>query len=134
MKTAFFVAALLALPLACDKKVDMGGACGNAAKCKEGLACLEGKCDVCGGPAAKGEWAQLQCAKFGLCVARDGRCVAASDADCKASGACRLLGRCVVKAGECTVGADEHCKQSDRCKTFGHCIARNGACASSAPP
>jgi hypothetical protein len=61
------------------------------------------------------------CQLEGLCsTASMGRCVAASNDDCKPSDAC-LGGRCTAKEGRCIAGSDEDCRGSWACKGYGRC-------------
>ena len=76
------------------------------------------------------------CLRFGMCTAKDGKCVAASDEDCKNSATRwmtegrKTLGACTAKDGECVAGKDEDCLPTPACQDKGlrHCTAKDGKC------
>jgi hypothetical protein len=67
-----------------------------------------------------------ECAKYGQCTAKDGKCIAASDADCKS--VCESKGRCTInpKTVACVAGSDAHCKGSKGCALDGKCTLSTG--------
>jgi hypothetical protein len=73
------------------------------------------------------------CKLDGQCTARDGECVAGSDADCEQSYRCRRDGWCTARDGKCVAGEDDDCRQSEVCEVFGFCEAVDGACTLPAP-
>jgi hypothetical protein len=48
-------------------------------------------------------------------------CIAADDADCKASRFCKLQGDCALTGEECKPKDDADCAKSERCKLTGNC-------------
>jgi hypothetical protein len=71
-----------------------------------------------------------QCRDEGRCFERDGRCVAASSADCKRSTNCKWAGHCTLNQlfSMCSAGSDADCRASERCKEFGSCWQGSGFC------
>ncbi len=55
-------------------------------------------------------------------------CTAVSDADCRASRACRDEGECSTFLGDCVAKIDADCAGSRDCNDHGRCSARAGAC------
>src|SRR5687767_9283218 len=71
------------------------------------------------------------CASDGLCSKAPTRaCLAATDADCAGSQACKQHGRCSAKDGACTALRDGSCQASEGCKQEGNCSAYQGGCVS----
>jgi hypothetical protein len=111
----------LALVPGCSK--GEGKTCFKKEDCAEGLACMGAalmrceKCDTHDG-----------CGADGLCTAKEGACVAASDDECKKAYICTNNGACTAKDGKCTVGGDGDCKQSQACAKQGFCKAKGNNC------
>lgn len=72
--------------------------------------------------------AQSECAFWGRCTARQGACVAASDADCAASNVCKSMGDCAVVEAACAPTREEHCSASRFCQEQGVCAFDRGRC------
>ena len=72
------------------------------------------------------------CRSIGYCTPKDGKCVAATDEDCRESEICKTDGMCAAKDGACIAGKDEDCKPTRGCKTAGRCYAKDGACVHAA--
>jgi hypothetical protein len=68
------------------------------------------------------------CRKKGACVARDGKCVVASDAQCRASLACSKDGRCAKGPDGCFAPDAASCDASQACKRRGACTMVNHYC------
>jgi len=65
----------------------------------------------------------------GRCTASEGRCIAGSDADCQGSQACQAWGRCAHDGqGLCIARSAADCQASYRCQREGECLLRDGAC------
>lgn len=62
-----------------------------------------------------------RCAVEGLCVARDGFCVAESDDLCRASDMCRTRGHCIARNGLCVAESAAACAASANCRDSGEC-------------
>lgn len=73
----------------------------------------------------RAHWA---CRLEGRCAARDGRCVATSDADCRDSYRCERDGWCTAEDGRCVAGRDADCADSVACEVLGRCVEVDGAC------
>ena len=75
------------------------------------------------------------CKTYGSCTKKDGRCTAASEAECRQSRGCRMMGNCsFFPDGEnvysrCLPGSDADCQQSDICTGSGQCTLREGRCS-----
>ncbi len=75
-----------------------------------------------------------QCAFAGLCTAKGGECVAATDEDCKQSVVCKADGSCAATQGRCTLGATTRadCNRQhalrNPCKEDGRCTPKDGGC------
>lgn len=132
MQRNFLGTGLIALTLtlvpACDKSE--GATCYSPDECAEGLACLGdgglSRCESCA--------EHPSCGDEGRCSASEGRCVAASDEDCKNGYVCTGKGGCTAKDGVCTVGGDADCKQSKACADEGFCQAKGNNCVKADPP
>ena len=125
-RRSLWMGVLFALALAPGCSKQEGGACFNRAECADGLACVgEGmsRCEKCAELAL--------CGSFGKCTAKDGACVAASDAECEQSYDCRQRGPCSAKNGACVVGGDEDCEQSVACAKEKYCVASGNNCVMS---
>ena len=71
------------------------------------------------------------CKKEGKCVTQQGkRCVAGSDADCRASELCRVAGACFAVNRVCQAKSDDDCKKSENCRKSGACGFYEGTCVS----
>ena len=66
------------------------------------------------------------CKVLGQCTAKDGNCVAGSDADC--ADLCEVSGECTARYGECVAISDVYCAKSMGCKKWGNCTAKDGEC------
>src|SRR5687768_16339815 len=74
------------------------------------------------------------CEAEGLCVQKDGACVALSRQHCagtndekpEAESACKKLGLCAAENGLCVASSDDDCKKADACKSDGTCAASGG--------
>ena len=75
-----------------------------------------------------------ECASAGYCTARDGICVAASDADCAEARECRVKGACQARDGYCQALSPDSCQGSQVCKRYGWCSAKDGACTAASDP
>jgi hypothetical protein len=70
------------------------------------------------------------CTEHGKCKKGEGAsgCVAASDADCKASDGCKQKGKCTAKDGKCSALTDADCKDSQLCSVSKFCQSFDGGC------
>jgi hypothetical protein len=75
-----------------------------------------------------------ECAEGGYCTARDGICLAASDADCADSRECRVKGACQARDGYCQALSADSCQGSQVCKRYGWCTSKGGACTAAGDP
>ena len=66
------------------------------------------------------------CKNEGRCTAKDGKCIAATRADCQEL--CGRMGHCTPKDGRCIAETDDDCKDSKRCTMYDQCVAKNGQC------
>ncbi len=117
---AAFALTLALLP-GCSK--GEGKTCFKQSDCAEGLACLGDalrRCEKCD--------TVDDCIAEGLCTAKEGACIAASDEECKKADICKHNGACTAKDGKCTVGGDADCKQSTACAKQGFCKAKGNNC------
>jgi len=69
-------------------------------------------------PPAGRECTWDECSRAGHCTLSDGRCVAASDADCRNAEPCRLEGRCSARGGECRALTDADCERGYDCTNY----------------
>jgi hypothetical protein len=65
---------------------------------------------------------------YGKCTAKEGKCTAERDEDCKKSFDCKERGPCTAKDGVCVVGSDADCQQSEACAKQKFCIAKGNNC------
>ena len=114
----------------------------NDADCQKSEGCSkEGKCGANEGLCSSldtifHEACEKECRSDGLCVQKDGKCVALSKYHCYGSpseepdpnGACAKTGRCTAKDGKCTAASDDDCKKSKGCEKLGQCVAKDGRC------
>lgn len=70
-----------------------------------------------------------ECRVEGRCAAKEGLCVAATDADCAGAKRCKDAGACSAKNGKCVPGSDEACRAATACAARGACTLQDGACA-----
>jgi len=121
--TLWWVAPLFAVQLLASCKKDEGDPCFAKSDCAQGLVCSGealSRCQKC---------ADLEvCLVGGECTAKDGRCVATSDEECKQSSDCKEKGPCTAQNGVCVVGSDADCKQSDACAKDKYCVAKGDNC------
>ncbi len=75
------------------------------------------------------------CAEYGACIFRDGRCVvpATTDERCKERGSrkadpCSAEGLCKARQGYCSAASNEDCQRSAACRNLGRCTAKAGQC------
>lgn len=125
-KTRLWLSLASALLLAPSCSKSEGAACFAPSDCAEGLACVGEavmRCEKCSD--------LTQCKAYGRCTAKDGVCLAASDAECKASYDCKERGPCTAKEGACVVGGDADCKQSEACAKDKYCLAKGNNCVMS---
>ncbi len=100
---------------------------GSDRDCRGSAACWErGACEVSGGLCLEARDAachrSTQCEVRGLCSHReDGRCAAASRADCAGSMGCDQQGECTPEAGRCVAASDDDCRRSLVCQHGGKC-------------
>ena len=102
--------------------------------CQKLKACQkEGRCVARDGECIATSDADCQkksdrvCVTFGQCTARDGKCIATSDADCQKSKWCEMYNKCTLRDGECVLTAAD-CRRSARCKESGTCTLLNEGC------
>ena len=71
------------------------------------------------------------CAWSGQCTpgAQPDSCVAANDADCHASKACRYYGKCTAVANACARTSAKDCQRSNKCLWAGECGFVAGKCS-----
>lgn len=69
-----------------------------------------------------------ECRVEGRCGAKEGVCVAATDADCAKAKRCKASGACSAKDGKCVAGSDESCRASTACSARGACTLQDGGC------
>ena len=100
-----------AVSVHCTKKSAGGESCSKTADCASSLKCIDLKCVDIKGEADKKCRQALECKKFGLCSSQDGKCIAASNADCEQSLLCQISrgagskDNCEAKNGECANSA-----------------------------
>jgi hypothetical protein len=70
----------------------------------------------------------LACSMRGVCTAKEGDCVAASDDDCRKGRECPEQGNCSARGGRCVAASDDDCKGSSVCARLKACKAREGRC------
>jgi hypothetical protein len=70
----------------------------------------------------------LSCDMRGECTAKEGDCVAASNADCRKGRECPEHGACSARGGRCVAASDDDCKGSSVCSRLKACKAREGRC------
>ena len=70
--------------------------------------------------------ASEDCARRGLCTEYAGRCMAGSDAECRAAEVCGI-GRCTAWGGRCILGSRDDCRFAAGCSS-GRCEVVHGAC------
>ncbi len=102
--------------------------CGTRWECADLGLCHASQVDdwvVC--VAKNDEDCASACSTRGECVAQAGRCVAATDAACRASRACATEGLCRAEGGACVVADDALCAASSACRDSGRCSADEGA-------
>ena len=138
-------------------KVPLGGTCQANPDCVSGHGCADDKtCQTYKTIECRGRGDT--CKREGLCTGDGKRCVAASDADCKAAKICEKEARCTAKNGSCVIGSaedckplcarlgrctfqdnrcladsDDDCKESEACKKYKKCKARAGTCFDDTP-
>jgi hypothetical protein len=66
------------------------------------------------------------CALRGLCTEYQGRCYAATDAQCRAAEICNM-GRCSAQQGRCVIASREDCQHAAGCR-LSPCEVVEGAC------
>lgn len=105
MRHIMLIAILLTL-FGCKSRE--GQACETPADCAESLMCLDG---VCLSQEGGNKRCSEGCRKDldGACTAKDGKCIIASDQDCRASSGCLHEGRCSFAFGSCIIGKDADC-------------------------
>ena len=83
------------------------------------------------------------CASFGRCVIRSGKCEAGASEHCQQSDACRVSGSCSLKQMRnddltpftlCRAATDDDCEMSEECKSNGNCRAMDGWCTNPDDP
>jgi hypothetical protein len=131
-----------------------GQACQSNQDCGDGLGCSpekvcetfqtiecrsrnevckgEGRCTGSGSKCIAATDAECKaasiCANDGRCTAKDGKCVAASSQDC--ADVCGKNGRCTIEDGNCIAATSKDCRDSLACKQADRCIAKLGRCIS----
>jgi hypothetical protein len=70
----------------------------------------------------------LACTMRGVCTAKEGDCVAASDDDCRKGQECPNHGACSARGGHCVAASDADCEKSSVCARLKACKARDGRC------
>ncbi|MBW2453293.1 MAG: hypothetical protein JRI68_02230 [Deltaproteobacteria bacterium] len=134
------LAAMLVVFSGCDDKKGAGDTASSAAA--KPKAPLDGKCQknedcVSGHGCADNKTCQTYktiecrgrgdaCKREGMCTGDGKRCVAGTDADCKASKICDKEARCTAKNGLCIIGGAEDCKPL--CAKFGRCTFLDNKC------
>ena len=92
---------------------------------RSNLSVIQSDCRAAlGQTVSEGWW----CKKLGRCTPKEGRCIAASSDDCRASDICRIQGKCVAAEGECISESDTDCRQSTGCTQDGLCTFSEGRC------
>jgi len=123
---SFLAVVLVGLPGCSKGKCE---ACTKDGDCGAGMVCHP-QTHVCHPPGDKivcpGDCAvSKQCEQGGLCTFRNGKCVIASDNDCRRSAQCTNEGKCnrrdFGEVGECVNVNAEDCKKSVFCRTLGQC-------------
>ncbi len=99
-----------------------GDRCTPASPCTDGKACQAGRCvDACR--------AAPECEAQGRCTRRHGKCVVASDADCKRARICNgFTGLCTALEGQCVPRNAADCAAAPQCAFDGRCSFADGAC------
>jgi hypothetical protein len=103
--------------------------------CKRSAFCeRSGRCKAHGGSCVIGAESNADCRKGhgaasrspclldGQCTAKDGVCVASSDADCQGSKACAEFAACTATDGQCKLLSEADCKRSEVCTKREMCI------------
>ncbi|MFT7623638.1 MAG: hypothetical protein ACI9WU_002821 [Myxococcota bacterium] len=107
--------------------------CSQSETCTQVAACfaeagvcvpgpMSGLCDI-----PMGHHLINPCQRDGRCHGVDGRCVATTDADCKASSGCKELGFCTHQGNGCVVGPSD-CRGTTKCAEFGWCTFDGDRC------
>jgi len=102
--------------------------------CADGLSCHESVCrpkdevDRIRADQERAKTCRATCTEDGLCGAKNGRCVATTDEDCRKSRVCRQKGACSMHDDVCAVVSDEDCKRSVLCTQGGKCSSSEGKC------
>lgn len=68
------------------------------------------------------------CPINGRCKAKDGKCYAYRESDCKRCVGCESLGACTLRDGACVAVNAEDCRRSKMCALQGKCTPKNGEC------
>jgi hypothetical protein len=131
-----------------------GQACQSNQDCGDGLGCSpqkvcetfqtiecrsrnevckgEGRCTGSGSKCIAATDAECKaatvCVNDGRCTPKDGKCVAASSQDC--ADVCSKNGRCTIEDGNCIAATSKDCRDSAACKQADRCIAKLGRCIS----
>lgn len=114
-------------------RAKLGDDC-TRAECDEGLSCYAWVCrpkaevERIRADLERAKSCKASCVWDGMCGAKDGRCIANDDADCRKSKLCELKGACSAKDGACVALSDEDCKRRTDFARDGKGHASNGAC------
>ena len=99
---------------------DSYGRCSYQAKGQGNFTCLARTDADCAS-------SQQACKAYGQCTARDGRCVATSDADCAASSVCSGRGLCSAVDDWCQARDAKDCAVLQGCRLEGACTLKKVA-------
>jgi|GEM_PF-976951 len=92
---------------------------------RSNLSVIQSDCRAAlGRTVSEGWW----CKKLGRCTPKDGRCVAESEEDCRASDGCIEQGLCALESMACVARSESDCMSSLMCREQGRCSPEGGQC------
>ena len=96
--------------------------CQTDTECKGDRVCQGGQCVAPSGGEDPCRSYSL-CEPLGYCTSREGKCIAATDSDCRRwSATCSKAGFCTARDGVCIATSDADCRASTvQCGYYGNC-------------